>query len=607
MGSRPSSIPTSRSEPTSPTTYINKQMAPRGAICTSSLHVAHYKTASSPANRGGFAPAPTPGTPSAAEVWARCVPADASHGYIIAKQGRPEGLRVVPDDDRLRIAGQSVAGWLVVPVLPLAGGEPASLQFIPPPGAGKKLNLPGAPMAGAFIVGDLQPAGTAFLCEGIGQAWAVWRATGTTALVTFGAGRMRAVAQEVRQRDPQARIIVVPDRGKESEAEAIASEAAGAYVAMPEGWPANADVNDLAQRDGTDALEVLLASAIEPPKPEPRFKLLGSADLQALPPLTWRVHGVLPAQGIASLYGPSASGKSFLALDMAAAIAEGCDWFTYRVTPCPVVYVCLEGAAGFRLRVAAWEAANRRALPEGLRLVLQPFKLTEPGDVDDLAAAVRTAGDGAVTVIDTLNASAPGIDENASRDMGQVIEAAKTLQALTGGLVLAIHHSGKDATKGLRGHSSLFAALDAAIEATREGDRREWRVAKAKDGADGEAHPFRLAVVDLGEDDEAEPVTSCVVAPDDSPQDSTRSRLPKGGNQKVVLDALGEMLRKSATFGRAGAPSVRPCVEVEAAVEAIAPRLLCEPKRQKERVRQALTGLTASGVVTCRDGWLWLP
>jgi len=170
-----------------------------------------------------------------------------------------------------------------------------------------------------------------------------------------------------------------------------------------------------------------------------------------------------------------------------------------------------------------------------------------------------------------------------------------------------VHHTGKDATRGLRGHSSLFAALDAAVEVTREGDRREWKVAKAKDGQDGAEHPFRLAVLDLGEDDEGEAVTSCVIAPDELPQDKTRCRLPKGGNQKVVFDALGELLRKSATFGCAGSPPVRPCVQLESAVAAIAPRLTCEPKRQKERVRAALTGLNASGVVTCREGWLWLP
>jgi hypothetical protein len=198
-------------------------------------------------------------------------------------------------------------------------------------------------------------------------------------------------------------------------------------------------------------------------------------------------------------------------------------------------------------------------------------------------------------------------DENASADMGRILEAAKALQRLTAGLVLLVHHTGKDATKGLRGHSSLFAALDAAVEVTREGDRREWKLAKAKDGQDGAAHPFRLEVVDMGQDDEGEAITSCIVAPDESPQDVTRSRLPKGGNQKVVLDALYELLRKSTAFGRAGAPPQRPCVETESAVEAIAPRLTCEPLRRKERTRKALTGLVASGLLTCREGWLWLP
>jgi len=145
------------------------------------------------------------------------------------------------------------------------------------------------------------------------------------------------------------------------------------------------------------------------------------------------------------------------------------------------------------------------------------------------------------------------------------------------------------------------------VEVTREGDRREWKVAKAKDGADGEAHPFFLDVLDLRPDMDGEPTTSCVVCPDETPKDATRSRLPKGGNQKVVLDALGDELRKSAAFGKAGALPQRPCVQTEAAVEAIAPRLVCEPPRRKERARQALTSLVATGVVCCREGWLWLP
>ena len=58
-----------------------------------------------------------------------------------------------------------------------------------------------------------------------------------------------------------------------------------------------------------------------------RYKLVSPAALRDLPPLSWCVRGVLPTVGLAALYGPSSSGKSFLAFDMAAAIAEGRDWF----------------------------------------------------------------------------------------------------------------------------------------------------------------------------------------------------------------------------------------------------------------------------------------
>ena len=557
------------------------------------------------------AKAPRPGM-GAADVWGRCRPATAEHGYIVAKHGTPQGLRVVADGDTLTVAGQSMAGALVVPVLPLAGGEPVSLQFIASPdmaarwkaaGRPSKLNLPGAHVSGVFVVGDMLPGGAVYVCEGIGQAWACWKATGCAAVVCFGWGHVRGVAAELRQRDASARLVLVPDVGKEQEAEAIAREVAGSFIELPEGWEQNSDLNDYAQREGVEALGTLLSA---PLAPEQRFKLLGSADLRALPPLVWRVRGVLPAHGLASVYGPSASGKSFLALDMAAAVASGRDWFGYRVKASPVVYCALEGEAGFRLRVEAWEQAHGRTLPAGLRLVLQPFKLTEPQDVHDMAAAVLTAGAGAVTILDTLNRAAPEADENASADMGRILEAAKALQRLTGGLVVLVHHTGKDATKGLRGHSSLFAALDAAVEVSRDGDRRSWRVAKAKDGADGDAHPFRLELVELAPDDEGEPVTSCVVRPDLSAADIARVQMPRGGNQKLVLEALRPMFKASPVFGKAGAPAPRPCIELEPAVAAGAAHMTCQTDRRATRAREAITGLVARGVLGCCDGWVWL-
>ena len=333
----------------------------------------------------------------------------------------------------------------------------------------------------------------------------------------------------------------------------------------------------------------------------PRYKLLTGADLEALPPLAWRVRGVLPALGLAGLYGPSASGKSFLAFDMAAAIAEGHRWFGCRVEYAPVVYAALEGEAGFKLRAQAWAAHHGRELPDGLRVMMQPFKLTDPRDVKDLAAVVPA---GAVVFVDTLNRAAPTADENSSGDMGEILEAAKRLQTLTAGLVVLVHHTGKDATKGLRGHSSLFAAMDAAIEVSRDGDRREWKVAKSKDGADGDAHPFTLEIETLGTDSYGDPFTSCTVRTDTHAANVRAVKVPQGGNQRLVLEALRPLF-KDGEACKPGAPPMRLCIELEAAVTAGAARLACASDKKTSRAREAITGLVSRGVLGLNEGFLW--
>lgn len=559
---------------------------------------------------------PAPGM-APAVVWSRGVPATAEQPYIVAKAaaGVPlHDLRVVPAGDPLRIGGESMAGALLVPVL-RPSGELATLQCIAPPETAKRLktnglndkpNLPGASLQdGYFTVGEMVPGGVVYVCEGIGTAWACWQATGRASVVSFGWGRLARVAAELRQRDAIARLVLVPDLGKEGAAAKIAPALRAAVAYMPHGESQNFDANDLAQRDGFDVLAALLESATEPSKPEPRYKLLGADDLRALPPLAWRVRGVLPAVGLAALYGPSASGKSFLAFDMAAAIAEGRPWFDCRIEAAPVVYAALEGEAGFKLRAQAWEVSRGRELPAGLRVMLQAFKLTEPQDLQDLAAVVPA---GAVVVLDTLNRAAPTADENSSRDMGEILEAAKRLQTATGGLVVLVHHTGKNAAAGLRGHSSLFAAMDAAVEVSRDGDRREWKVAKSKDGMDGETRAFRLAVEVLGTEPTGESITSCVVVRDTAVHDVRAVKLPQGGNQRVALDALRDLLQKAGPVR--GAPSTcppgRPTMELEVALSRISERLTVAPDRKTERAREAVTGLVSRGVLRCDKGWIWL-
>ena len=250
-----------------------------------------------------------------------------------------------------------------------------------------------------------------------------------------------------------------------------------------------------------------------PPGVASRYRLMTAKELSKLPPVLWAVRGILPAEGLAAIYGAPGSGKSFMAFDLLASIACGATWFGNKTNKRPVTYVALEGEAGISQRVAAHEARHG-ALPRTVRFATQPLNLLTPQDIADLSSAINAAGGrGGILCIDTLNRASSGTDENDSKDMGRIISAAKQVQDLIGGLVILVHHSGKDTSKGLRGHSSLHAALDAAIEVSKNAQQHSWRVTKSKDGRDDQSGAFRLEIVSLGLDADSEETTSCVVVP----------------------------------------------------------------------------------------------
>lgn len=341
----------------------------------------------------------------------------------------------------------------------------------------------------------------------------------------------------------------------------------------------------------------------------PSYYCLRSAEeLANAPPLKWLVRGVISREGLFSMFGAPGSGKSFLMLALAAAVAGAAsDWFGRRVECCPVTYCVLEGEAGMSKRVRAWALHNESKLPESLRFMTQPFDLLDPAAVVALATAVREVnGAGGMVVLDTLNRATPGADENSSVDMGKIIAAAKRLQGLLGGVVLLVHHSGKDAAKGLRGHSSLHAALDGAIEVTGGGDQREWRVAKSKDDETGTVYGFRLVTVTLGDDEYGDPITSCVAVPDESAEAIKRVRMPQGKNQKAALEAVTAALRDSFDVGEGVAPQNRASIRLNRAFELVANQMPDgQPKHKMQRAKEAIYALVNRGFLAANDEWLW--
>jgi hypothetical protein len=266
------------------------------------------------------------------------------------------------------------------------------------------------------------------------------------------------------------------------------------------------------------------------------FKFYTAQELRKLPPLAWRIKGLLPETGLASVYGPSGSGKSFFIIDLLANIALGEPFYGHKVISCPVVYVALEGSGGVPNRISAYEEHFGRQLPDTFSIVTERISLFYE-DVGRFGHAVVACGfNKGVIVIDTLNQSAPEADENTSSDMGTIIKNAQILQKMTNSLVILVHHTGKDASRGARGHSSFFAALDAGIELKKTQSGREWMVSKSKDGEDGISHPFKLMQVLLGKDEDGDDITSCVVQPDIFRAEQPKP--PQGKNQKAILAYL---------------------------------------------------------------------
>jgi hypothetical protein len=251
-------------------------------------------------------------------------------------------------------------------------------------------------------------------------------------------------------------------------------------------------------------------------------------------------------------------------------------------------------------------------VPDRLRFVTQEVDIRL--DAADLARAiVSEGGSGGLIVIDTLAHAMPNMDENAPADMSALVAACDELRRLTRCAVLLVHHSGKDASRGERGHSSLRGALDTSIEVVREsesGSARHWQVRKAKDGADGRKAHFELREVTFGTDDEGDELSSCVVVPVAESTTRKRPKPPTGANQKTALEVLGELLREAGERRPDGAPDAlpinRPAVTFEAAVQAIGARLTVDDARRGERARAALGCLQANGNIRVEGGFVWI-
>lgn len=163
-------------------------------------------------------------------------------------------------------------------------------------------------------------------------------------------------------------------------------------------------------------------------------------------------------------YGAPGSGKTFFAIHLLCCTALG--RVTFGVTPekrrC--LYVGLEGEAGIKARIAAWNAQN--GVEENpIHYAIGRFSIAAEGDQDvsDLIDYMLRHKIGFV-VIDTWSLAMAGLDEISGQHMSAGLDALHRIKRETGACVMAIAHTGKNEKAGIRGHSSQLGNVDTTIE-----------------------------------------------------------------------------------------------------------------------------------------------
>lgn len=297
----------------------------------------------------------------------------------------------------------------------------------------------------------------------------------------------------------------------------------------------------------------------------------------------WIIKNVLPRAGLAVLFGESGSGKSFAVLDMAAAIARGVPWRGNKVVKGRVVYVAAEGAGGFRKRMIAYAMAHGIPIADIEVLVIPdaPNLLLK----EDALAMAKAIGRADLVIIDTLAQTTPGGNENAGEDMGKALAHCKGISRACRAMVLLVHHSGKDSSKGARGWSGLRAAADAEFEVLRLPGGRILRTSKQKDGDDGAAWGFELSVVDIGVDEDGDVISSCVIKETEVNLAKATSAKPLGEIEKAVVMAIEEI----SEFQTAG---IEVSEVIKLAVSKIAGPTEGKRDTRRDKVRRALKSLS---------------
>jgi hypothetical protein len=355
-------------------------------------------------------------------------------------------------------------------------------------------------------------------------------------------------------------VVVIPDNDQAGQAHAdvVVGQLYGVTGALKRlelpGVPEKGDVIDWLFKGGTRRELVQLAKdapiyeddpgVVEPDLRPDIFETYDIDYLMNMPPIEWLMEGLLTKHGFGVIYGAPGIGKSFMSIDWALTIACGLEWHGRPTKQGAVLYIAAEGVGGLGKRIKAWKAHNQVESIKDFHVLPQAVKLLETLDLDKLTRTIDHFGvEFSLIVIDTVarTLAATGSDENDATQAGLFVEACGAIQRHAGCAVLAVHHSGKDASRGQRGSSAIQGGCDTVLALSGADGLVTLKVEKQKDAEGVPPTSYQLTPIALMDE------SSAVLVPTELQAVEKNTEVSR--NARFAFDCLAELivLRRTPT------------------------------------------------------------
>ena len=308
--------------------------------------------------------------------------------------------------------------------------------------------------------------------------------------------------------------------------------------------PDNSDFWDIFNEEGADVVKDIVNAALKDYSDPEQPKTSGKTFINSLPDLMRNVTAakalvkrLITEKSLSSLTGPTMSGKSFVAVNLAWCIAQGLDFHGRKTRQANVLYIAGEGNYGLKARFKALLVKDGLAeMPANLFVTSGPINLLDDIECQAMAAFIIES-DIELVIVDTF-ARCFAADENSAKDMGLAISNLTKYFIGSGAAVMLVHHTGHGDQSRARGSSVFRASLDLEIGVEALEGGLKLKCWKAKDFEPWQDEYYNFESVDTGLiEEDGDPVTSWVLSRCDTP--APKAAVLTKAQEKIVWALKG--------------------------------------------------------------------